>query len=59
VLHETSRRGEFATGIIYIEPDKQDFVELIGLVDEPLAFLEEARTRPGRAVLDEIMASFR
>ena len=59
LLHETSRRGEFATGIIYIEPDKQDFVDLLGMVDEPLAFLEEARTRPGRAALDEIMASFR
>ena len=59
LLHETSRRGEFATGIIYIEPDKQDFVELIGLVDEPLAFLGEDRTRPSRAALDEIMASFR
>ena len=59
VLHETSRRGEFATGILYIEPDKQDFTELLGLVDEPLAFLPESRTRPGRAALDEIMESFR
>ena len=30
-------RGEFATGILYVEPDKQDFIELLGLVDEPLA----------------------
>jgi 2-oxoglutarate/2-oxoacid ferredoxin oxidoreductase subunit beta len=59
VLHETSRRGEFATGILYIEPDKQDFLELMGLVDEPLAFLDESRTRPGRAALEEIMESFR
>src|SRR6476619_288087 len=28
-LHETNRRGEFATGIIYIEPDKDDFIETL------------------------------
>src|SRR5947208_925453 len=26
-LHETARRGEFATGLIYIEPDRDDFLE--------------------------------
>jgi 2-oxoglutarate ferredoxin oxidoreductase subunit beta len=59
LLHETARRGEFATGIIYVEPDKQDFIELLGIVDDPLAFLDESKTRPGQAVLDEIMESFR
>jgi 2-oxoglutarate ferredoxin oxidoreductase subunit beta len=59
LLHETARRGEFATGVIYVEPDKQDFIELLGLVDEPLAFLDESRTRPPKAALDEIMESFR
>jgi 2-oxoglutarate ferredoxin oxidoreductase subunit beta len=59
LLHETTRRGEYATGILYVEPDKQDFVEMLGLVDEPLASLDEARTRPPRAALEEIMESFR
>jgi 2-oxoglutarate/2-oxoacid ferredoxin oxidoreductase subunit beta len=54
-LHETVRRGEFATGIIYLQPDSTDFLSLLNLVDEPLATLPEARTRPGKAVLDEIM----
>ena len=27
LMHETARRGEFATGILYIEPDKDDFVD--------------------------------
>ena len=31
------RASEFATGILYVEPDKQDFIDLLGLVDEPLA----------------------
>jgi 2-oxoglutarate ferredoxin oxidoreductase subunit beta len=54
-LHETTRRGEFATGIIYIQPDSTDFLSLLNLVDAPLATLPEATTRPPRAVLDEIM----
>jgi len=59
LLHETMSRGEYATGILYIEPDKQDFIDLLGITDEPLAMLPETKTRPGKAVLDEIMESFR
>jgi 2-oxoglutarate ferredoxin oxidoreductase subunit beta len=59
VIHETARRGEFATGILYIEPDKDDFVTLLDLVDEPLATLPLERVRPGREALDEIMESLR
>jgi 2-oxoglutarate ferredoxin oxidoreductase subunit beta len=59
LLHETTQRGEYATGILYVEPDKQDFIDLLGIVDEPLAFLEQSRVRPGKAALDEIMESFR
>ncbi len=55
LLHETARRGEFATGVIYVEPDKDDFLTALNTVDEPLAFLPTARTRPSKAVLDELM----
>jgi 2-oxoglutarate ferredoxin oxidoreductase subunit beta len=59
LLHETSRRGEFATGVIYIEPDKDDFTTMLNLVDEPLASLPLDMVRPGPEVLDEIMESLR
>ena len=59
VLHETMRRGEFATGVIYVEPDKDDFITQLNLVDAPLASLGMDRTRPGQAVLDEVMESLR
>jgi 2-oxoglutarate ferredoxin oxidoreductase subunit beta len=59
LLHETARRGEFATGIIYIEPDKDDFIDTLNLVDAPLAMLPQDKVRPGKAVLDEIMESLR
>jgi 2-oxoglutarate ferredoxin oxidoreductase subunit beta len=59
LLHETARRGEFATGVLYVEPDKEDFISMHGLVDEPLASLPMERVRPGKAVLDEVMESLR
>ncbi len=59
MLHETARRGEFATGVLYVEPDKEDFVTMLNLVDEPLATLPLERIRPGREALDEVMESLR
>ncbi len=59
LLHETSRRGEFATGVLYIEPDKDNFLDTLNLVDEPLAFLPQERVRPPKAVLDQLMDALR
>jgi 2-oxoglutarate ferredoxin oxidoreductase subunit beta len=59
LLHETARRGEFATGVIYVEPDKDDFVDTLNLVDQPLASLPAEKTRPSRAVLDQLMDGLR
>jgi 2-oxoglutarate ferredoxin oxidoreductase subunit beta len=58
-LHETSRRGEFATGVLYVEPDRDDFLELLNLVDDPLAGLPLETVRPPKAALDEVMESLR
>jgi 2-oxoglutarate/2-oxoacid ferredoxin oxidoreductase subunit beta len=58
-IHEIAERGEFATGILYIEPEKPDFLTLLNVVDEPLATLPLERVRPGREALDEIMESLR
>ena len=59
VLHQTRSRGEFATGLIYVEPKKTDFIDALNLVEEPLALLPQKRVRPPRRVLDEIMDSLR
>jgi len=59
LLHETSRRGEVATGMLYVEPDRDDFITLLDLVEEPLATLPLERVRPGKAVLDEVMESLK
>ena len=58
-LHEMARRGEFATGLIYIEPDRDDFLTQLNVVDEPLASLPLDRVRPGQEALEEIMESLR
>ena len=54
-----ARRGEFATGLLYIEPDRDDFLTQLNVVDEPLATLPLERVRPGRESLDEIMEGLR
>jgi 2-oxoglutarate/2-oxoacid ferredoxin oxidoreductase subunit beta len=59
LLHETARRGEFATGVLYVEPDKDDFLTLLDLVEEPLASLPLERVRPPKVALDEVMESLR
>ncbi len=59
LIHETSRRGEFATGVLYVEPDKDDFISLLDLVDEPLATLPLDKVRPGREALEEIMETLK
>ncbi|OFV93681.1 MAG: 2-oxoglutarate ferredoxin oxidoreductase subunit beta [Acidobacteria bacterium RIFCSPLOWO2_12_FULL_65_11] len=58
-LREIARRGEFATGLIYFEPDRDDFLAQLNLIDEPLASLPPSRVRPGQEALDEIMDSLR
>ena len=59
LLHETRRRGEFATGVLYVEPDKEDFIELLNLVDEPLARLPLEQVRPTERAFAEIMKELR
>jgi 2-oxoglutarate ferredoxin oxidoreductase subunit beta len=59
LMHETRARGEFATGILYIEPDKDDLLTQLNVVDEPLASLPLDRIRPGRDVLELVMEEHR
>lgn len=57
LLHETAARGEFATGIVYIQPDQENFIDSLRMVERPLASLRPEEVRPPKAVLDELMAS--
>ena len=59
VLTEAHDRGEIVTGLFYVDTKSKDFLELLNLVDEPLATLPESRVRPPRQVLDEVMEELR
>jgi 2-oxoglutarate ferredoxin oxidoreductase subunit beta len=59
VLHESREREEFVTGLLYVDPKKPDFTELLDMPDEPLALLPAELSRPSRAALEEIMDSLR
>ena len=58
-IEEARKRNEVLTGIFYVNPQGKTFLDLLHTVDEPLATLPEARVRPGRAALEEIMEELR
>ena len=59
LLHETARRGEFATGVLYVEPDKDDFLVAAQPGRRAARQLPLERVRPPKAVLDEVMDALR
>jgi 2-oxoglutarate ferredoxin oxidoreductase subunit beta len=59
VLQESSARGEFATGLIYVEPSRPDFVTLLNVVAEPLASLALDTIRPPKEAFEGIMEGLR
>lgn len=46
---------EFLTGLLYVDPERTDFVSLQHLTDTPLAQLPDATLRPGPEVLTAIL----
>ena len=59
VLTEAHDKGEIVTGLFYVDTKSKNFLELLNLVDEPLATLPETRVRPPKQVLDEVMEELR
>ena len=59
VLTEAHDQGEIVTGLFYVDTKSKDFLELLNVVDEPLATLPESRVRPPKQVLDEVMEELR
>ena len=59
VLEEAEAKGEVLTGVLYVNTNRPNFIELLNLVDQPLATLPENIVRPSHAALDEIMEELR
>ncbi len=58
LLNESKDSGEVLTGVLYVDY-APTFIERLQMVDEPLATLPEARVRPSREALDQIMEELR
>ncbi len=59
VLSESHDNGEVITGLFYVKTGQPNFLDLLNIVDEPLATLPEAKVRPPKSALDEVMESLR
>ncbi len=55
LLEESQGKGEFLTGLLYVDAKRKDFVTLQNMVETPLALLTEKELRPGPEVLKKIM----
>jgi 2-oxoglutarate ferredoxin oxidoreductase subunit beta len=54
-LEDAEAKGEVLTGVLYVNTQKPDFLELLNLEDAPLATLAESKVRPKKEVLDLVM----
>ena len=59
LLREASEKVQFLTGLVYVDPERENFLELLDLVEEPLALLPMERLRPPQEALDEVMESLK
>src|SRR5690242_9364601 len=58
-LEKAEADNEVLTGLLYVNTEKPTFLEMLNMVEEPLATLPESRVRPQKAALDEIMEELR
>jgi len=58
-LTEAHDNGEVLTGVFYVNTKAPSFLEMLNLVDQPLATLPESLTRPGREALEAAMEELR
>ena len=58
-LTEAHDKGEVLTGLFYVNTKSASFLDMLNMVDEPLATLPESLTRPGREALEAAMEELR
>ncbi len=57
-INEAAVQQQFLTGLLFIDEQKPDFVNMMHVIDEPLVSLQQDRLRPSKEALDKIMAEF-
>jgi len=55
LLNEGQEKQEFLTGLIYVAPEKKDFLSLLNLPDLPLSIVPDDKARPPREALAQMM----
>jgi 2-oxoglutarate/2-oxoacid ferredoxin oxidoreductase subunit beta len=58
-LTEAHDKGEVLTGLFYVNTKSPSFLDMLNMVDEPLATLPESLTKPGREALEKAMEELR
>ncbi len=58
-LRKSRESEEFLTGLIYVDPVADNFLDILNLVEDPLVSLPTETLRPGREVLVEVMQGLR
>jgi 2-oxoglutarate ferredoxin oxidoreductase subunit beta len=58
-LIEAGKRQEVLTGVFYVNTQQPTFIDLLNLVDDPLATLPESRIRPPKDKFDAVMSSMK
>jgi 2-oxoglutarate ferredoxin oxidoreductase subunit beta len=59
VIDEAEKKGEVLTGVLYIDTGKPTFMDLLNMEDAPLATLPEAKVRPPKESLDQVIEELR
>jgi 2-oxoglutarate ferredoxin oxidoreductase subunit beta len=57
LLAESAESGEFLTGLIYVSPERPNYVDMQHMDDTPLCRLPDESLRPSRETLQSIMAT--
>lgn len=57
LLSESADRGEFLTGLLYVAPEKPNYVDMQLMTDVPLCRLPDDSLRPSREALEAIMGT--
>jgi 2-oxoglutarate/2-oxoacid ferredoxin oxidoreductase subunit beta len=58
-LMEAHEKQEVLTGVCYVNAQAPSFIDMLNVVEEPLATLPESVVRPGREVLEQVMEELR
>jgi 2-oxoglutarate/2-oxoacid ferredoxin oxidoreductase subunit beta len=58
-LEEAAKHEEVLTGVLYVNTEKPNFLEMLNMAEEPLATLPQSKTRPPAEALEVIMEELR